>query len=178
MWVSPHLQGSGICTQKPHIYSLAQCGLSPLRFLTSELRVLPWLTSGPFSSLHLVTFTWGQVHLSGLLLCVVLSENLWWCQINIKAHPFSNPQGYHCLVSPRRISGTLICNLIFVLCWSQVYVHCFVSFSCTELDSILHRAISILFPFFPHLDYYSLFSRVRCSISLSIWKILGCIFKS
>ena len=98
------------------------------------------------SSCHIA---WGQVHLSGLLLCVVLSENLWWYHIHVTAHPFSNPQGRHCLVSPRRISGTLICNLIFVLCWSQVYFHCFVSFSCTELDSILHRAISILFPFFP-----------------------------
>ena len=45
-----------------------QCVLSPLRFPTSELRVLPWLTCGPFSSLHLVAFTWGQAPLSGLLL--------------------------------------------------------------------------------------------------------------
>ena len=32
-----------------------------------------------------------------------------------------------------------------------------------ELNLILHRSQSILFPFFPHIDYYSLFSRVPCS---------------
>ena len=36
------------------------CVLSPWRFPTSELRVLPWLTCGPFPSVHLVAFTWGQ----------------------------------------------------------------------------------------------------------------------
>ena len=43
--------------------------LSPQRFPASELRVLPWLICGPFSSLHHVEFTWGQAPLSGLLLC-------------------------------------------------------------------------------------------------------------
>ena len=36
----------------------------------------------------------------GLLLCVLLSENLWWCHINVKVHSFSNPQGHLCLGSP------------------------------------------------------------------------------
>ena len=64
--------------------------LFSLKYLTSELRVLPWLTCGPFSSLHLVTFTWGQAPLSGLLLCILENENLWRCCINIIAYHMSN----------------------------------------------------------------------------------------
>ena len=60
------------------------CAWSLRRFPTSG----NWgcWTCGPFSSLHLATFTWGQVPLSRLLLCVLLSENLWWCHINVISH--------------------------------------------------------------------------------------------
>ena len=67
-----------------------QCVLSPLRFPVSELRMLPWLTHGPFPSCHLVTFIWGQALLSELLLCVLLSENLWWCDSHIIAYHIPN----------------------------------------------------------------------------------------
>ena len=101
-----------------------QCVLSPRWVPTSELRVLTWLTCGPFSSLHRVAFTWGQAPLCGLLLCVLLSENLWWCHINITAYPLSNPRGHHCLVSPTLSSDNLIHNLIVILYWSTVGFCC------------------------------------------------------
>ena len=90
-----------------------QCVLSPLRFPISELRVLPWLTCGPFSSVHLVVI-WGQVTLSELLLRVLLSEKLWWCRVNI-----ITSLDHHSLVSPRPSSCNIICNWNVILHWDR-----------------------------------------------------------
>lgn len=49
--------------------------LDPSEIPNIELRVLPWLTCSPFSSVHLVVI-WGQVTLIELLLRVLLSESL------------------------------------------------------------------------------------------------------
>ena len=82
MWVSAHPHGSGSCVHRDHTSALClQCVLSPRRFPKSEVRVLPWLTCGPFSSPC-------GIHLSGLLLCVLLSENLWRRHINIAYHMY------------------------------------------------------------------------------------------
>ena len=99
----------------------AQCVLSPWTFPTSELRVLPWLTCVPFSSLHLVAFIWGQAPLGGLLLCIMLSENLWWCHISIIAYPISNQRDNHCLLSSRLNSGNLICYFILEQSWFLLF---------------------------------------------------------
>ena len=53
---SPHPHGSGSCAWGPPAALYLQCVSSSLRFPSSELRVLPWLTCGPFPSLHLVAF--------------------------------------------------------------------------------------------------------------------------
>ena len=51
VWLSAHPHGSGSCVLRDHIPGLyLQCVLSPLRFPTSALWVLPWLTCGPSSS--------------------------------------------------------------------------------------------------------------------------------
>ena len=54
---SPHPHGSGSCSWRPPSALYLQWVLSPLRFPSSELRVLPRLTCGPYSSPHLVAFT-------------------------------------------------------------------------------------------------------------------------
>lgn len=87
----PH--GSGSCTWNPiyPVSSPAVCFV-PRRESQRLNEVLTWLTCGPFSSLHLVAFTWSEAPLCGLLLCVCWVENLWWCHINIIAYPLSNPR--------------------------------------------------------------------------------------
>ena len=50
---SPHPHGSGSCAWGPPAALYLQCVSSSLRFPSSELRVLPWWTCGPFSYLHL-----------------------------------------------------------------------------------------------------------------------------
>ena len=51
VWLSAHPYGSGSCVLRDHIPGLyLQCVLSRLRFPTSALWVLPWLTCGPSSS--------------------------------------------------------------------------------------------------------------------------------
>ena len=70
-----------LCPETPCLLFTSVC-LAPWRSPTSEFRVLPWVTCG-LSFLHLVTFTWGQEPLNGLLLCILLGENLWRCHINI-----------------------------------------------------------------------------------------------
>ena len=82
VWAHPIHMGQVPVPGGPISALYLQCVLSPQSFPTSELRVVPWLTCGPFSSLHLVAFTWGQAPLSGLLFCVLLSENVWRCHIN------------------------------------------------------------------------------------------------
>ena len=67
VWASPHPPGSGTCAWRPHVCSLLAACLSPLRSADSELRLLPWLTRGPFSSVFLSlsfearTFEWVAV---------------------------------------------------------------------------------------------------------------------
>ena len=77
--------------------------------------------------------------MGGLLLCVLLSENLW-CQINIIAYPLSNHRGHHRLVSPTLSSDNLICNLTVILYWSTVDFCCFVCLGVYELDSVIPAA--------------------------------------
>ena len=179
VWVSPHLSKSGSCVHRDNVSICLPCVLSPWRFPTSELRVLPWLTCGPFSSLPLVTFTWGQTPLGGFLLCVLLSENLWWCYINIIA--------YHMLI--RRVTAVWfpldraqVTYWIVILYWSRVDFWCFV-LGIPELDSVIHRHLFFFcFSFFSYrllqfAQESSLFYSVG-PFSLSTWYILVCIFSS
>ena len=51
-----HMGQDPVYTETTHL--LFTCHVScPLRFPASELRLFPWLTCGPFPSLHLVAFT-------------------------------------------------------------------------------------------------------------------------
>ena len=72
VWVSPMHVGQEPVPGDPLSALYLQCVSSPLRSPASELRVLPWLTRGPFSSLHLVAFILSQAALSGFLLCILL----------------------------------------------------------------------------------------------------------
>ena len=145
VWLSPHPCGSGSCVHGEHMSALSlQCVLSPRRFPASELRVLPWITCGPFPSLHLVAFTWGQAGCCSVFCWVKTFGGV----VLISAYPMSNHRGHHCLVSPRPSSGNLICNLIIILYWSLVDFQCFV-LGIYELHLVIHRHISILLLFFP-----------------------------
>ena len=78
VWLSAHPHGSGSCVHRDRTSALClQCVLSPRRFPASEV------TYGPFSSPC-------GTRLSGLLLSVLRSENLWRCHINITAYHISN----------------------------------------------------------------------------------------
>ena len=139
VWVSPHPRGSGSRVHRDHRSALSlQCVLSPRRFPASELRVLPWITCGPFPSLHLVEFTWGQAGCCSVFCWVKTFGGV----VLISAYPISNHGGHHCLVSPGPSSGNLfyigaelISSVLFVL---RIY----------ELHSVIHRHISILLLFF------------------------------
>ena len=78
--------------------------------------------------------------MSGLLLCVLLSENLCWCHVTLIAYHMSIHRGHDCLVSPRLSSDNLICNLTVILYWSTVDFCCFVSLGVYELDSVIPAA--------------------------------------
>ena len=151
---------------RDHISALyLQFVLAPPKFPASELRVLPWLTGGPFPSLHLVAFVWGQAALSGFLLCDLLSENLWWCHVNLTAYHRSNHRGHDCLVSPRLSSGNSICNSIVILIWVELISNVLFVLGIYELPSVIHRHISILLLVFASYGILTFFfSRVACSI--------------
>ena len=102
--------------------------------------------------------------MSGFLLCDLLSENLWWCHVNLTAYHRSNHRGHDCLVSPRLSSGNSICNFIVILNLSRVDFQCFV-LGIYELPSVIHRHISILLLVFASYGILTFFfSRVACSI--------------
>ena len=117
VWVSPHPRGSGSCAHGDHMSAPhLQCVLSPQRFPTCELRVLPWLACGPFSPCHLVAFH--EVRHLWVGCCSVFC----WVKtfggvtlIHSTAH--ANSWGHNCLVSPRPSSGNLVFKffLIFTL---------------------------------------------------------------